>query len=781
MLVQASQLAAYNIPAAFWFSRRTGSGDPISRDQYFIDNPTLLVGGTYCAIGNEEQGWELELYDGYNWSVQLPDDSYNLTVTTDGLKALANVQNGGITLMFSGIKLLKDSITDPVKPFVNWTDTDFLQASEVVFSVGTIGSPNLYVEPGNPYGYTDFGDPYLKYILSWKFNSATGALQYQLTLPPDGFGAFADDGSEVWSFGTIGLYVKDPNDGYTDVLFAIGALPKPITKYATDIERIGTTIKLYFNTLLTNLAYVSNITVEQEDAHSLPEVPNESLIVYPQDGAKRPHNCYVIDNLYGTGIPALAVPRKTGTEWYEDTEWSFFQPTDNFLEVNAEDFDSTVTNYMFVYWDAEAKKYKPAEGNDYNPNDDNLNDSNDQYPHVTTPNPKMPIGIRVSNSIVYSGEITNNSTSYQYTVALENNSPTGTGFSVAEELIIPVDSGLAFRVHITQVNGDGAIENFALKGPKVGNIAIPNGRKTFNAYYDYRSQLPHSGQNARFTITSTATPNSAWNFDESWLNKPLYCGYGDNKGLPTLEQTDAFLGWCTSTNSIRLALDLRNEASYTVFGTTRYATNNEVKEVYSNPDASEQSSVTPKELRNNFLQTSLPTNQNQPGSRLSLPIDVNSFVRFNNIVLGKGTSSTSPYVTDPNISFYGLAYSAYWQDIAEIFEADALYEPGTLICFGKGLKEISIASSECNGIVSTKPGYLLGIKKTDFHLPIALSGRVPVLFDGNCLPKFGDKIYLSKVKPGRASTVANGRPLGKIIQHDIHTNKSIMCVVRIDF
>ena len=41
----------------------------------------------------------------------------------------------------------------------------------------------------------------------------------------------------------------------------------------------------------------------------------------------------------------------------------------------------------------------------------------------------------------------------------------------------------------------------------------------------------------------------------------------------------SFLGWCTGTNSIRLALDLRNEASNVTYGTTRYATDFDVKEV----------------------------------------------------------------------------------------------------------------------------------------------------------------------------------------------------------
>lgn len=76
MLVTADQLSTYGIPTDFWFSRRTGSGDPISRDQYFINYPSKLQTGGYCAIGNNEDGWELEQYNGINWVVYAPDETY---------------------------------------------------------------------------------------------------------------------------------------------------------------------------------------------------------------------------------------------------------------------------------------------------------------------------------------------------------------------------------------------------------------------------------------------------------------------------------------------------------------------------------------------------------------------------------------------------------------------------------------------------------------------------------------------------------------------------------
>ena len=104
-----------------------------------------------------------------------------------------------------------------------------------------------------------------------------------------------------------------------------------------------------------------------------------------------------------------------------------------------------------------------------------------------------------------------------------------------------------------------------------------------------------------------------------------------------------------------------------------------------------------------------------------------------------------------------------------------------MIVFGQGEKEISIAVEECDGIISSKPGYQLGERRHDLDLPVALVGRVPVKMDGNCLPKFGDKIYLSKVKKGCASTVENGKCLGKIIAKHPSPTGLVECSVRIDF
>ena len=81
--------------------------------------------------------------------------------------------------------------------------------------------------------------------------------------------------------------------------------------------------------------------------------------------------------------------------------------------------------------------------------------------------------------------------------------------------------------------------------------------------------------------------------------------------------------------------------------------------------------------------------------------------------------------------FKGTATTARYADLAERFEADAVYAPGTVVRIG-GAKEITLetddASSEVFGVVSTDPAYLMNDEagSSETHPPVALAGRVPV-------------------------------------------------------
>jgi len=78
----------------------------------------------------------------------------------------------------------------------------------------------------------------------------------------------------------------------------------------------------------------------------------------------------------------------------------------------------------------------------------------------------------------------------------------------------------------------------------------------------------------------------------------------------------------------------------------------------------------------------------------------------------------------------GTAARAKYADLAEKYEADSNYEPGTVVVFG-GEKEVTVTTElgdyRVAGVVSTNPAYLMNVSpETENYLPIALRGKVPV-------------------------------------------------------
>jgi len=102
-----------------------------------------------------------------------------------------------------------------------------------------------------------------------------------------------------------------------------------------------------------------------------------------------------------------------------------------------------------------------------------------------------------------------------------------------------------------------------------------------------------------------------------------------------------------------------------------------------------------------------------------------------------------------------------------------------------GSKEITIADSDANAVITTKPGFLMNSFEDDAKtvLGVALVGRVPVKVVGQ-VKKF-DKLCLSKIA-GVASKKDDGDDSSKIIgiALDDKTNEDVdlvECVVKMTF
>lgn len=131
-----------------------------------------------------------------------------------------------------------------------------------------------------------------------------------------------------------------------------------------------------------------------------------------------------------------------------------------------------------------------------------------------------------------------------------------------------------------------------------------------------------------------------------------------------------------------------------------------------------------------------------------------------------GNNSTTTTIAGPlNITgtatfsnvINGCALCAKWADLAEVYDSDEQYDPGTLVKFG-GQAEVTIAKDYANAVITTRPGLVLGSNSDHANsdrmkCEIALVGRVPVKCVGS-VKKF-DRMQLSEI-PGFAQTASSG-------------------------
>jgi hypothetical protein len=102
------------------------------------------------------------------------------------------------------------------------------------------------------------------------------------------------------------------------------------------------------------------------------------------------------------------------------------------------------------------------------------------------------------------------------------------------------------------------------------------------------------------------------------------------------------------------------------------------------------------------------------------------------------TANATANIGSPTSSFntvFAKATSAQYADLAEWYEADADYAPGTVLVFG-GDREVTVANSPGDtriaGVVSTNPAYNMNSGLKAPHVAaVALTGRVPTKVTGS--------------------------------------------------
>jgi len=130
-------------------------------------------------------------------------------------------------------------------------------------------------------------------------------------------------------------------------------------------------------------------------------------------------------------------------------------------------------------------------------------------------------------------------------------------------------------------------------------------------------------------------------------------------------------------------------------------------------------------------------------------------------------------------TIYGIASTALYADLAEKYESDRTYPPGTVVVFG-GEKEItqstSFADVSVAGVISTAPAYLMNVDGEG--QAVALRGKVPVRVVGKV--NKGD-LLVSSYTPGCAMSVGKTvhpvATIAKALQSSTYEKEKIIYAV----
>jgi hypothetical protein len=162
-------------------------------------------------------------------------------------------------------------------------------------------------------------------------------------------------------------------------------------------------------------------------------------------------------------------------------------------------------------------------------------------------------------------------------------------------------------------------------------------------------------------------------------------------------------------------------------------------------------------------------------------------------------SFTSNVVPSANLSYnlgsptlwwnniYGTSIHAQYADLAERFETDESYEPGTVVELG-GEAEITAVVEDLSdsvfGVISTKAAFVMNGSAGDdtTHPPVAVQGRVPVKVIGKI--RKGDRLVSAGngiARSGTKSEITTWNVIGRSLQNkDTDEIGTVEAVVKIN-
>jgi hypothetical protein len=252
-----------------------------------------------------------------------------------------------------------------------------------------------------------------------------------------------------------------------------------------------------------------------------------------------------------------------------------------------------------------------------------------------------------------------------------------------------------------------------------GNLSISNGNISLPATgpgavtAGNTSYIPVITTDAYGRITSLSNVAVAAASTTITLNGTSGSGTTAGGGSLTFASTNGVtIAVGTSYANISTPQDVRTTASPTFVAVTANVTGN-------------TTGIHTGNVSGTILTASQP-NINTVGNLTTLTVG-GVTTHYGNILPGANVSYNLGSSTAWWNTVYGTAVHAQYADLAEIYVADAAYEPGTVVVFG-GDAEITVsgkfADARVAGAISTNPAYLMNTETAG--LAVALRGRIPV-------------------------------------------------------
>jgi hypothetical protein len=142
--------------------------------------------------------------------------------------------------------------------------------------------------------------------------------------------------------------------------------------------------------------------------------------------------------------------------------------------------------------------------------------------------------------------------------------------------------------------------------------------------------------------------------------------------------------------------------------------------------------------------------------------------------LNFSTTATPSWVVN------ATAIQANYADLAERFEADIAYLPGTVVELG-GSAEITAVGEDLSenvfGVISTNAAYLMnsGAGDDQTHPPVAVQGRVPVRVIGTV--QKGDRLVSAGnglARSGSRTEISTWNVIGRALENKLDSSEGII-------